>query len=424
MSRSSSAVSFSESAFARTASASPLPSRSARAPMRGRLRPQIPDLEHERLIARQAVADRREKIVLGLQIRGRGISRGMRPDLELLLGNATAHRQPRRVGSGRDLRRGLRPLVEDRLRREDRLEDPHVPDHAIDAGLRGQRLVLVALLELFERAPVLQIALGRLLFLARKRPQPRVAVEDLEPHDFARLRLLLQPVREDDALGHVLSDRTRRRVLVRLLDLRADGRTRREEVGGLAGDLGLPEPQRRQVVEDPERAPLRGDDEVAVLDRKVRDRRDRQVALERLPARAVVEGDVEPGLRAGVEQTSTDRILPHDAREGLVGDAGDDLRPRLAEVGRLVEVRTEVVQLVHRRRDVRGGLVARRGLDRVDLNPVGNALRRHVLPRLAAVLRDVDEAVVAPDPEDAGVERRLGDREDRVVHLDAGHVLL
>src|SRR3712207_8651978 len=54
--------------------------------------------------------------------------------------------------------------------------------------------------------------------------------------------------------------------------------------------------------------------------------------------------------------------------------------PRLAEIIRLVEVGPEVVPLVHRRGDVGRRGVVRRGVERVDLNPFGDALRRDVLP--------------------------------------------
>src|SRR6266567_2582874 len=59
-----------------------------------------------------------------------------------------------------------------------------------------------------------------------------------------------------------------------------------------------------------------------------------------------------------------------------------------------------------------------RGVDRVDLDPLGYAPGRHVLPVLPAVARDVDEAVVGPRPDHPGLERRLRDREDRVVDID------
>ena len=100
-----------------------------------------------------------------------------------------------------------------------------------------------------------------------------------------------------------------------------------------------------------------------------------------------------------------------------------DLRPGLAVVVRLVEVGTEVVELVHRRGDVAGALVARRGVERVDPDPLRDPLRRHVGPVLAAVARQLHVAVVGPGPDHVLLGRRLHDREDRVVDLDAGVVV-
>ena len=104
-------------------------------------------------------------------------------------------------------------------------------------------------------------------------------------------------------------------------------------------------------------------------------------------------------------------------------DAGVDPRPGRAVVARLVEIGAEVVRLVHRRRDVGAPLVERAGVDLVDHDPLRQPLGRDVLPALAAVAGDVDQAVVGAGPDHARLERRLGDVEDRVVVLDAGVVL-
>src|SRR5262249_59319491 len=84
--------------------------------------------------------------------------------------------------------------------------------------------------------------------------------------------------------------------------------------------------ERRQVVENPERPALRRNNEVLVLDDEIGDRCRRQVELERLPVRAVVEGNVEARLRSRVEKASPRRILPNHAGENMLRDAADDLR--------------------------------------------------------------------------------------------------
>ena len=69
--------------------------------------------------------------------------------------------------------------------------------------------------------------------------------------------------------------------------------------------------QRRDVVEDPEAAAVRADDQVVVLDDEVADRRRRHVQPQRLPVVAVVERDVDLRLGAGEQQALALRILAH-----------------------------------------------------------------------------------------------------------------
>ncbi len=84
-----------------------------------------------------------------------------------------------------------------------------------------------------------------------------------------------------------------------------------EQVQRLLGHLG-PQLVQRQVVEDPERSALRGDDQVVVLDGQIGDRYERQVQLEALPAAALVEGDVHALFRARVEQALPLRVGADD----------------------------------------------------------------------------------------------------------------
>ena len=59
--------------------------------------------------------------------------------------------------------------------------------------------------------------------------------------------------------------------------------------------------QWRDIVQHPERATVRGGDQVAAVDREVADRRHRQVELQRLPVVAVVERHVDARLGTGVQ---------------------------------------------------------------------------------------------------------------------------
>ena len=180
---------------------------------------------------------------------------------------------------------------------------------------------------------------------------------------------------------------------------------------------------RREIVEHPEAATVRAEDEVAVLDSQVVYRHDRQVAAEPMPFGSVVEGDVDAGLAPGVKEPAPRRILADDAREVVGPDAVRDLRPCAPVVRRLPEIRAEVVVLVARGRDERHRCVVRRCLDDRNERERSDPRGRDVLPRLPLVARDMQESVVAPGPEHAALDRRFGEREDRAVVLGAGVVL-
>src|SRR5205085_5027427 len=109
------------------------------------------------------------------------------------------------------------------------------------------------------------------------------------------------------------------------------------------------------------------------------------------------------------------RVGAHHAGEVGGVDAGVDARPGGPVVAGLVEVGTEVVGLVHRRRHVGRALVVRAGVDGVDLDPFRHPLGRDVLPGLAAVAGDVDQAVVRAGPDRPRLQGGFGDGEDGAV---------
>src|ERR1051326_1462666 len=90
--------------------------------------------------------------------------------------------------------------------------------------------------------------------------------------------------------------------------------------------------ERRDVVHDPERPAVRGDDEIALLEREIVDRHDRQIELQLLPVGAVVGREPHAALGPRDEQTTPLRILAHDARELSRVDAPVDPRPALAKI--------------------------------------------------------------------------------------------
>ena len=58
--------------------------------------------------------------------------------------------------------------------------------------------------------------------------------------------------------------------------------------------------QRRDVIEEPERAALGGHDQVLAMHGNVGDRGEWQVELQRLPAPAIIERNVDAELGAGI----------------------------------------------------------------------------------------------------------------------------
>src|SRR5260370_2243608 len=60
--------------------------------------------------------------------------------------------------------------------------------------------------------------------------------------------------------------------------------------------------QRRDIIENPERAPMCSRDEIAIFDEEVVDGNSGQVQLQGVPVFAIVGRDVDAGLRPRVEQ--------------------------------------------------------------------------------------------------------------------------
>ena len=75
------------------------------------------------------------------------------------------------------------------------------------------------------------------------------------------------------------------------------------------------------VVENPERAAVRGDYEIVVLNDEVVHRRGRQIQFERTPVGAVVERNVDAALGARVEQSALLWIFADGAHETAFGNS-------------------------------------------------------------------------------------------------------
>src|SRR5947209_1338195 len=107
--------------------------------------------------------------------------------------------------------------------------------------------------------------------------------------------------------------------------------------------------KRRNVVEDPHRSALRRDDKILVMELDVVDRNVRQVQIEGLPVRTVVERNEHSKLGAGVQQTLSVRVLANNTRRPVVRNtilAISQFRPRRAVVICLIDVWLEIAKQI------------------------------------------------------------------------------
>ena len=138
---------------------------------------------------------------------------------------------------------------------------------------------------------------------------------------------------------------------------------------------------------------------------QIADRRRRHVQAQRLPIVAVVEGDEDGEFGAGEEQAFADRVFA-DGVDGSIGQAVDDLLPGGAAIVGAIDVGLEIVQAEAIDGGVDGVVVEVRGVELRHLAPGRHGGRRDVLPGLAAVAREVDQAIVGAGPDDVDVEAR------------------
>ena len=177
-----------------------------------------------------------------------------------------------------------------------------------------------------------------------------------------------------------------------MVRIASGGAKRNTSVADTTGGVELPE--RIDVVEHVERSAHRRDHEIGFFDPDIGDLHVRQIERQRMPRPAVVVRVVDAVLGAGIEHVAAFRILANRVRVVVRLQAVHDLRPRLAEIVRAEEIRRVVAQqrLLHCR--VRGTCREHGRVDDAHAAQVGHLFRRHVRPRLAAVLRHLNLAVV------------------------------
>lgn len=112
--------------------------------------------------------------------------------------------------------------------------------------------------------------------------------------------------------------------------------------------------QGADVIQRPECAPMRGNDEVVILHHQVVDRHSRQVKLQRLPVLAVVKRNINSAFGAGKQKFGILRILAYRMYEIVAANPIGDWLPRLAKIRGLEDVRLEVILAVIIDGNVRG----------------------------------------------------------------------
>ena len=184
-------------------------------------------------------------------------------------------------------------------------------------------------------------------------------------------------------------------------------------------------PERCDVVQHPEAAAVRGDDEIVevFLDGEPMHRRVRQSGLEREPVLPLVCREVHTVLGAEIEHALLDWIFADAVRvavNALLNVAADRF-PGLAVIGRFIHERIAVVDLVQVDGDVRGARVIPRRFDVTDGAPGRQPrnVRRLVGPVRSRITCDLHLAVIGASPDDPLLLRRLRDREHDAGIFDA-----
>src|SRR5258708_15273434 len=153
-----------------------------------------------------------------------------------------------------------------------------------------------------------------------------------------------------------------------------------------------PLPQRSNVVEDPERPAMRGDDQVFVFHHQIMYRRYRQIELQRLPVIAIVERKVNTQLRPGKKQSFPHSVFANRADISAIRDTVRDLLPRFPEIVRAIDVRTNIIEPVPVYGRVGGFSIEMRPLQNSDLSPIPQVWLRNVASTPAGIPRWMHEA--------------------------------
>src|SRR5579875_257295 len=340
----------------------------------------------------------------------------------------------------------------------------HIPDEAIRAGLFGNRwpffsrfLLLFLRIEGFIRIGG-WIGKGwwfgrlRLFLLDLAAERANLLVLGIQEGEFSLpLRFFFKVIADDYTIGRVLTGieiafhlfavrlhfDTRgnhrsagtavifarfRRACIAIVGLETSGGAGPEKVSRAILYILIYLAQRRDVIQYPERASMRSSDEIVVLDGQVVNGHDGQIALQRLPVRAIIKRDEDAYLGSGIEQAAALRVFANDARESVLGNAIGDFCPGAPIIVGFVEIGPEVVEFVARSGQIGRSRVMWRWFNDADERPFRQVFGCDVLPARAIILRDMYKPIVGTGPEQSLFERRFGEGEDRAIILRAGIV--
>ena len=202
--------------------------------------------------------------------------------------------------------------------------------------------------------------------------------------------------------------------------VKPDGRSRIAAAGLNSTATSLPRahlPQGGHIVHDPEATAMGCDHKIVAMHVDIAHGGDRQILLQRLPVRAIVERHEHAALRAGIKQAAAEGSSRTTLMKASSRNAPIDARPAPAAIVRAIYIGGVIVETVAIDREISRVEIEMRQLDAGDLRPRRQRRRRDVLPVRALIVRAPDKAIVSADPERAGGERRRRDRIDHAAAL-------
>ena len=176
-------------------------------------------------------------------------------------------------------------------------------------------------------------------------------------------------------------------------------------------------PQRRHIVQNPERPPVCRHHQVVILHAQIVYRRQRQIQLHAPPVFPIVERHKYPPLRTRIQQSLSLRILAHRPHKRSLRNPAPHAAPRRPVVGRLINVDAHVVILMPVHRHVRLPRIVRRRLNQTHAAELRQIPRCHIRPLLPFIPRDLHQPIVRPRPNQSLRHRRGRNRKHRVVVL-------